>query len=403
MTRGRAAIRLLGLALLLGGCARSGTSHRQSPADSAAAVAFSPSINAFGCELYRALAETPGNIAISPLSVSSCLGMACVGAAGPTREEMERALQVSGDFATGYRVLRERFTAQPGDTLAVVNRIWIQRGEDIRGNYRRTLERDFAASAGKLDFGRDPESARATMNRWFSEQTGGRVGELFPAGSIDAGTYAVLGNAVRFVGKWQDPFEPGDTLPGPFHPNPDSTITVPMMHQSGELAFARIPDARMIQLNYQGSLSFLVILPDSLDGLAALERMLTADSLAAWCARLSRHEVQLAMPKFDAKSAHLLTPELEALGMEAAFSKEADFSGISSRKPLFLDVVAHQAWVHVDEEGTVAVAATATVTTTATIVLERIETVTVDHPFLFAIRDRATGCLLFLGRCVTPA
>jgi serpin B len=109
------------------------------------------------------------------------------------------------------------------------------------------------------------------------------------------------------------------------------------------------------------------------------------------------------MPKFDAKSAHLLTPELEALGMEAAFSKEADFSGISSRKPLFLDVVAHQAWVHVDEEGTVAVAATATDTTTATIVLERIETVTVDHPFLFAIRDRATGCLLFLGRCVTPA
>jgi serpin B len=159
----------------------------------------------------------------------------------------------------------------------------------------------------------------------------------------------------------------------------------------------------MIQLNYQGSLSFLVILPDSLDGLAALERMLTADSLAAWCARLSRHEVQLAMPKFDAKSAHLLTPELEALGMEIAFSNEADFSGISSQKPLFLDVVAHQAWVHVDEEGTVAVAATgAEIATTATIAVESIEILTVDHPFLFAIRDRATGCLLFLGRCLRP-
>ena len=87
--------------------------------------------------------------------------------------------------------------------------------------------------------------------------------------------------------------------------------------------------------------------------------------------------------------------------MELAFSKDADFSGISSQKPLFLDVVAHQAWVHVDEEGTVAVAATGAATTTATTVLDMIEFITVDHPFLFAIRDRSTGCLLFLGRCVT--
>src|SRR5690348_10208720 len=184
MTRGRAACLLLGLVLFSAGCGRSKPpgSH-QSSADSAAAAAFAPSINAFGCELYRSIAETPGNISISPLSVSSCLGMACVGAAGPTREEMERALQVSGEFGPGYRVLRERFLGQPGDTLGVTNRIWIQRGEDIKGSYRRTLERDFAASAGKLDFSRDPESARTAMNRWFSEQTGGRIAELFPAGS----------------------------------------------------------------------------------------------------------------------------------------------------------------------------------------------------------------------------
>jgi serpin B len=396
MIRGRAAFGLLGL-VLLAGCARSSAPPHSSAADSAAAVAFAPSVNAFGCELYRALTETTsGNITISPLSLSTCLGMACVGARGATQDEMERVLHLSGDFTSGYRALRGRVAAEP---LEVTNRLWVQKGAGVLADYQATLRDDFGSSAATMDFADDPEGSRQKLNRWFSDQTKGRIGELLPAGSIDAATFAVLGNAVYFVGKWKEPFKHDGTHPDLFHLNGDSTITMSMMHWSGERALARLPGARMVELDYIGGLSFLVVLPDSVDGLYDLERHLTADSLATWCARLAPLRMELALPKFTARSASMLAGTLEALGMETAFNTSADFTGISARKPLSLGVVAHQAFVQVDEEGTVAAAATAArVTTTATRVLEEIEFFYVDHPFVFAIRDRATGCLLFLGR-----
>ena len=117
-----------------------------------------------------------------------------------------------------------------------------------------------------------------------------------------------------------------------------------------------------------------------------------------WCARLAPRQMELALPKFTARSASMLAGTLEALGMETAFNSQADFSGIAAR-PLSLGVVAHQAFIQVDEEGTVAAAATAVeMATTATREFVEVEVINVDHPFLFAIRDRTTGCLLFLGR-----
>lgn len=85
--------------------------------------------------------------------------------------------------------------------------------------------------------------------------------------------------------------------------------------------------------------------------------------------------------------------------MGVAFSERADFSGIASKA--YLSEVAHKAVVKVDEVGTVAAAATSVeiqVTSARTAQF----TMTIDHPFFYAIRDDKTEQLLFVGALESP-
>ena len=97
--------------------------------------------------------------------------------------------------------------------------------------------------------------------------------------------------------------------------------------------------------------------------------------------------------------------------MPLAFSpSQADFSGINGQQPpaensLFISGVFHKAFVEVNEEGTEAAAATAVVMTLSGTRRYRPPPVPIfraDHPFLFAIRDRKSGAILFLGRIADP-
>jgi serpin B len=366
-------------------------------------------VNALACDLYGRLRSTPGNLICSPLSVSAAMGLTYAGAAGTTRDEMRGALHLPADDARayeGYRTLfadLDRSAAAGGAHWTLANRLWVQKDFALLPGYLRTTRESFDSEAGELDFRRDPEPARATMNRWVEEKTERRIKDLFPAGSITPVTRLVLANAVYFKGLWQVQFDKEQTQPTPFHVTTSATKSVPMMHQTGAFGYARRDWGRVLEIPYKDEkIALVVLLPDQVDGLANLESHLQADSLRAWTSGLRQREVRLGLPRLKATSQLELNGALAALGMPSAFSDAADFSGMTGRRDLFISLVVHKALIEVNEEGTEAAAATGAVME-LTAIADEPEQFLADRPFLFLIRDRASGCILFLGRVADPS
>ena len=176
------------------------------------------------------------------------------------------------------------------------------------------------------------------------------------------------------------------------------------MFQTGEFGYAEVDGVHVLEMPYVGGdLSMLVLLPATQDGLPALEQRLTADALAGYAAAVRTQEVGVALPRFrsDPPEPMALTEILPQLGMSLPFSPAADFSGMADIRPLYIQDVFHKAFVEVNEEGTEAAAATAVVMRTESAAMN--PSFTADHPFLFVIRDRRSGFVLFMGRVADPS
>ncbi|HEX3125855.1 MAG TPA: serpin family protein, partial [Thermoanaerobaculia bacterium] len=270
----------------------------------------------------------------------------------------------------------------------------------------------FDAPVELLDFMGAPEPSRVRINQWVEDRTERRIQDLIPAGVIDPDTRLVLVNAIYFLGTWMEPFEERATHPAPFHVAPSETKNVPTMHRTNTFPIAQAKGVTALELPYKGSrLSMLLLVPNQVDGLAALESTLDAQRLDAITGTMRYESVALALPKFEvcpAESISLRT-DLKTLGMPTAFdSNHADFTGIANPPDpadrLFISEVFHKGFVRVDEKGTEAAAATAVVMMfrAGGAPKEPLQ-IKVDRPFLFLIRDRKSGLVLFLGRVSDPS
>jgi serpin B len=152
-----------------------------------------------------------------------------------------------------------------------------------------------------------------------------------------------------------------------------------------------------------GELAMVIVLPRKPDGLGALEASLTSEKLSGIVSGLRTHLVTAQVPKFKLSEGLELGHLLSGMGMTLAFSGEADFSGIADREPLFFSEAIHKAYLDVDEKGTEAAAATAVMMTRAAFMSRKPVVFRADHPFVFVIRDRLSGSILFIGRLVNPA
>ena len=174
-----------------------------------------------------------------------------------------------------------------------------------------------------------------------------------------------------------------------------------MMFQKGNFGFFQDEEIQALEMPYKGEkVSMVALLPRKVDGLAALEKNLSAGKLSGWLGKLRRMKVDTLFPKFKMTSRFELASHLQNLGMKKAFS-DADFSGMDGSRELYLSGVFHKAFVEVNEEGTEAAAATGAVLGRRSI--RRGPSFRADHPFLFLIRDKASGSILFLGRYAQPA
>jgi len=372
--------------------------------------------NAFGFELYRRLKEGTGNRAFSPASVSAALTMAWGGARGETALEMQRVLHIPGPAAEAMkesgRLLAELSGGERGVTCRIANRLFGERSYRFDPSYLEATRAAYGAPLEPVDFEHGFEAARVLINGWVEAQTGKRILDLLPPGSLDADTRLVLVNAIYFLGDWARPFAREATRSAPFHTSPSAKTDVPTMHQTGTFGWMRGDRFQALDLPYErGGFSMLVLLPDGVDGLAALEDSLSSDALDRIVATLVPTRVAVALPKFEVNPARAvsLSPLLRELGLSAAFDRgRADFTGIADppdpRDRLFISEVFHKAFVRTDEKGTEAAAATAVpMMLVGSAMTSRPVPFVADHPFLFLIRDDASGLVLFMGRVADPS
>ena len=378
------------------------------------ARAGAAAINAFGLDAYRALvtSDPDADLVVSPASIAVALAMARAGARGATADEMDAVLHALGsdDHAAWVAALDEALAARTGRfpdlngepqdvTLSIVNAPFAQRGLRFEPAYLDALATRFGAGLRLVDYKRATEDARRAINGWVAEQTERRIEELLAPGVLDRSTRLVLANAIYLKAAWLTPFEETATVSEPFTRLDGSLVDDPMMHADATVRYGSGDGWQAVDLPYVGSqMSLVVIMPYDLAGFEATLDNATLDTLVTG---LGTRQVALGLPRFGVETKAELGPLLSALGMPTAFGDAADFSGMTREAALQIAAVVHQANIDVDEAGTEAAAATAVVMREMSAAVADVR-FTINRPFMYALRDRETGTILFLGRVTEP-
>jgi serpin B len=389
------------------------TSPNVPAADTAALIAGN---TAFATDLYGTLRNEPSfanqNIFFSPHSISAALAMTYAGAGGTTASQLQSTMhftlpdsRLSAAFDALDLALTAPRTTTDGQmlvTLDIANSMWGEQQMTFQQPFLDTLAVNYGAGIHLADFINAPDAARTAINNWVAGQTSNKILNLLSPSSITSATRFVLVNAVYFNGSWQTPFSPQATTAGTFHGVSGDT-TAQMMAATLNTSYGTGSGWQAVTLPYNGGLTFTAILPGNL---ATFESSFNAATLASIDSSLRPALVNLTLPKLSIPGATFSVKDaLQTLGTTALFTpKVADLTGISTdpnQPPLFVGDVLHQAYISVDEKGTAAAAATAvTGVATATAPPPLRVTLTLDKPFVFFIRDSATGAILFLGRYV---
>ena len=371
--------------------------------------------NEFGFDLYRRQCQKPGNLVMSPASVTIALTMTWAGARGETAAQMRKVLHLEGTedgvmTATGELASSLQDPSRPG-IFRIANQLFVEKTYELAPAFVETVRQAFGAPVELLDFQEAPEPSRVHINEWVESKTERRIRDLIPPRAIEPDTRLVLANAIYFLGDWEEPFPERATHPAPFHLTASETKDVPTMHRTDWLPVGRKDGVTALAIPYEGGDLFMIFLvPDKVEGLAALEGSLDGGKLQALLGAMERDHVQVSLPKFEVNPAESmsLAEDLKALGMPAAFDRNrADFTGIANppdpEDRLVISKVFHKGFVRVDEKGTEAAAATAVVMNRAGSAPGEPRELKIDRPFLFLILDNASGLVLFLGRVSDPS
>lgn len=364
--------------------------------------------NAFGFGLLRELDRTraDSNIFMSPLSASMALGMTMNGSAGQTFDEMRTALAFGtrsrAEINASYRSLIDLLRGlDKAVDFRIANAIWYRAGFPFEQTFLDESRQFFDARVSGLDFG--APTAVPTINDWVNQSTNGKIDKIVE-GPIASDVVMYLINAIYFNGSWTTRFDKSQTRPDQFTTVSGTTAPIAMMRRADTVRVAETADAQVLDLPYGGgAFSMTILLPKPGKSIGAVVSSLTADSWQAAVSNTTARSVELQMPKFSLRWEALLNDPLQALGMRQAFEGgRADFSRMSSTAGdrLYISRVKQKSFVDVHEEGTEAAAVTSVEIRVTCACGPQV--IRIDRPFVFAIRERLSGTIIFLGKIVRP-
>jgi len=365
--------------------------------------------NQFAFDLYSEVDKSEqGNIFYSPYSISAALAMTYEGTKGQTADEIKSVFHFPEN-----NILRPNFAAIYTEInkgtkdyeLKTGNALWVQQDYPFLKDYTSRVEKYYGGKAAGVDFVKETEKSRQTINSFIEEQTNNKIKDLIPQGVLNSLTRLVLTNAIYFKGTWEWEFDKSDTRDMDFKITSDNVVKTPMMYMNPEKTsfnYVDIGDLQILELPYKGDkISMLILLPtEDLDSLGEVK----LSNLNEWKNEMQETKLDtIYFPKFEFDTKYFMKETLSAMGMPTAFTwPGADFSGMIEDEELFISQVIHQAYVKVDEKGTEAAAATAVVMDAGSAGPTERKIFRADHPFIFIIQDKETGNILFMGRVKDP-
>ncbi len=369
--------------------------------------------NAFGIDLFTRIVEAENsedekkNIFISPTSVSLALAMTYNGAADSTKTAMAEALKKEGlttnEINQTYEALIDMLVnADPDVILNIANAIYYKETFSVEQDFINTNQTYYDAEINSLDF--TAPGATDVINGWVANNTNDKITKII--NQLDPNDIMVLLNAIYFKGTWKYEFEDSLTTDRSFYLAEGNTKNVPMMQMNDTFNYYENDLFQMVELPYgNNDFSMVILLPNENDGIDDVISELSPEHWNAWPDSLSKRKVDLQLPKFTFKYDIGLNNVLKEMGMRIAFEAEqADFSNINSvvGKNLFISRVKHKTFIEVNEQGTEAAAVTAVVIGITSVNPNGPVTFHADHPFLFAIKEKSTNAIVFMGRLMEP-
>merc|ERR1712142_1264073 len=368
---------------------------------------ISSSNDQFSSQLYYLLSKMPDteNLVFSPVSISGVMAMMSVGARKRTLKQISDALffPSSHTLLAGYKELIPALMSNRDFTLETANSLFVMEGYPISDDFQTSLSNNFHSSVNVVDFSKSKAAAKE-INSWVEKTTRNKIKDLIEPSMVDADTALILVNALYFKSNWAKNFEKAE--PKKFFISPSKSIKVPMMSKEDFVYFAQLASlsSSMVELPYKGNkVTMQVLLPDNKDGLEEVEEKLkTVNINDLFEKEKQQKDLDIQLPKFKLESTFELKEALTTLGVGDMFSESAaDFSGITTVNKLFVSFIVQKAFIEVDEKGSEAAAASA-VGFSFESATPPPEPFVADHPFIFFLRHKESGMLLFQGRVTNP-
>lgn len=358
----------------------------------------------FGFKLFSEIIKKDSgkNVFVSPSSVALALAMVYNGASGSTSEAIAHTLELQGlsleDTNSGYKALQS-FLDKPDEQvqLNITNSLWARQDFALNPEFIQKSQDFYKAKVSNLDF-KDP-NASDTINNWVSENTSSKISKIVDV--IKPLDVLFLINTIYFKGNWTEKFDPQRTTNNPFYLSSGEQKQHPMMSQTSNYQYYENEKFQAISLPYGklGRISLYIFLPQQNSNLKDFYTSLNTQNWKNWLTKFSKRRGFIRLPRFKTEYGMTLNDTLKALGMESAFSDQADFSALG--KNLFISQVQHKTFVEVNEDGTEAAAATSIGVSTTAAFVNQFEMI-VNRPFFCAIRDNRTGTVLFMGSIEDP-
>ena len=364
--------------------------------------------NQFGLELFQHVYNSETNyknIMVSPLSVSLALAMTYNGAVGDTKTAMQETLKLYGltpeEINTSYKTLVNALKSLDSKViLEIANAIYYRDNFQVELDFINTNENYYDAKISALDF--SSPNAVKTINNWVADKTNNKIETILNEISPDQVMFLL--NAIYFKGIWESKFEKENTERKDFYPENGTTIQTDFMQQTNAVLYSSTNLFSAIQLPYgQGNYNMYVFLPNEDKTLQDITDNLNGDNWELWKENFYERNVDIEFPKFKYEYEIKLNDILSDMGMGIAFSPfGADFTGINKNGGLNIDYVKHKSFIEVNEEGTEAAAVTVVAIELTSVGPDQNILFKVNRPFMFAITEKSTGAILFIGTVKSP-
>ena len=365
------------------------------------------SSNSFVFHLLTELEKQEGdiNLFFSPLSVQYALSMTLNGASEETYDSIIETLGYNNlneqEINEAFQSLTEfLLNVDKKVLLTIANSIWYEQKLTAEESFRQAMQLYYDAEVEGLDF----KSAQAvlTINNWVKAKTNGLIDKLIESIPDEAVMYLI--NAIYFKADWKYKFNESDTKEGPFYLENGSVLETPLMH-SDELTVRYYQNsiAHVIDIPYgNGQYSMTVLLPVDGKKISNILEVLDENTFNEWNSLANEIKVELTMPKFKIEYKALLNEALSNMGMEIAFTDQADLSRLFVEPyGLYISRVIHKAVIEVNEEGTEAAAVTGVEISLTSAPPEK-PVLVLNRPFLFFIKEKYSGTVLFAGKLFNP-